>query len=88
MPYCSKACQDGDHAQQTTLCDWFKDLQDQHFPSSNHRRVIYFLHNEDRPHFVWLKYDGEPKSMLHELQDLEQYIPDPPEGVRSCDNYR
>ncbi|KAF3050942.1 hypothetical protein E8E11_009349 [Didymella keratinophila] len=75
MHYCSKVCQLGDDAQHKTLCDQFKNFQDQHRPSAMHRRVIFFPHNENGPRFVWLKYEGSGKMLSHDLDDLKQYIP-------------
>lgn len=88
MPYCSKACQIGDFNQHKMLCDQYKDFQDEHRPSPNHRRVIFFPHDEDRPRFAWLKYSGHPLCMRHDLDDLEKYIPGRPGAIGFFDAHR
>ena len=69
------------------LCDQFKDFQDQHRPSPNHRRVIFFPQDEYRPRFVWLKYEGSPKSMDANFAELEGYVLQP-EQIRLFDSHR
>lgn len=76
MPYCSTACQTADHAQHNVLCGTFRHFQEEHRPSPMHRRVIFFPQDEDRPRFVWLRYEGSAKCMTHANHDLERFVPD------------
>lgn len=88
MKHCSQACQMSDWKLHKTLCSQFKDFQDEHRPSPKHRRIIYFPHDENRPRFVWLKYQGSPKCMSHDLDDFRKYIPQMAAPISHFDSYR
>lgn len=63
--------------QHKTLCDQFKNFLDEHRPSPDHRRVIFFPHHEERPRFVWLKYRGGPKCMNADYEELKKLVGQP-----------
>ncbi|KAF3045029.1 hypothetical protein E8E12_004798 [Didymella heteroderae] len=88
MKYCSRACQKRDWKLHKTLCDQFKNFQDEHRPSPDHRRVIFFPPDKDSPRFVWLKYKGSRKCMFHDVDDFRKYIPGMATPISHFDSYR
>lgn len=59
-----------------TLCGQFKNFQEEHRPSPNHRRLILFPQDEVTPRFMWYKYDEYPHCTGVDLTDFfERQIP-------------
>ncbi|KAI3331958.1 hypothetical protein HD806DRAFT_175661 [Xylariaceae sp. AK1471] len=57
--YCSNACQKTDYPAHRTLCQGFKDWNQQWpRPAANYTLAIIFPHNTLEPKLIWAPYDG------------------------------